>query len=393
MLMAWGEQSQLGERFDAVRSFLQQTCRHWKLGSSYEGWVAAQKRDAARVIPLVVRRLRKTMRQLAGFQRRGRWDIYAVDGSQATCPRTMANQEVMGDVGKPGGMPLLSLTSIQHVRSGLPWDFRVGPGDDSERAHLREMLDDLPAGSLLVADAGFIGYDLCCEMLQRQQHFLLRVGGNMHLLSELGYDFEVQGQTVYLWPEKQQRKNLPPVALRLIVVQDEDKQPVYLATSVLEPDELSDEEAAEIYRLRWGIEVLYRTAKQTLEHHTMRSRTPENCYLEMTWAFLGVWLLKLMSASKIAAAGGDPLSVSPAQARNAVRRSMRGDRPCRRTRQSLPRVLARCRIDTYTRRRPKTSRDYPRKKQHKPPGPPTIKPPDSTQLRKAKQLTPMKMQR
>ena len=79
----------------------------------------------------------------------------------------------MGDVGKPDGMPLLSLTSILHLGLGLPWAFRVGPGTDSERAHLRDMIDELPTGSLLVADAGFIGYDLCRELLARQRHFLL----------------------------------------------------------------------------------------------------------------------------------------------------------------------------------------------------------------------------
>lgn len=390
--MAWGEQSQVVERFVTVCGFLRKTCRHWNLGSSYDGWVKAHRREAPRLIPLVVSRLRKTMQELP-HQRCGRWDAYAADGTQAACPRTIVNQQAMGDVGKPDGIPLLSLTSVMHLRTGLPWDFRIGPGDDSERAHLRAMLDQLPAQSLLVTDAGFIGYDLCCEMLEHQQHFLLRVGGNIHLLTDLGYDFEVEGETVYLWPEKQQRQNLPPVMLRLIVTQDEQKQPVYLVTSVLDQAELTDAEAADVYRLRWGVEVLYRTAKQTMEHHTMCSRTPENCYLEMTWAFLGVWLLKLISVMQIAAAGSDPLSVSPAQTRNAVRRTMRGDRPCARSRRSLARVLAGCQIDTYTRRRPKTSRNYPRKKQHQPPGPPKIKPPNSTQLRKAKQLTPLKIQR
>lgn len=267
----------------------------------------------------------------------------------------------MGDVGKPEGMPLVSLTTLYHLRLGLPWALRVGPGTDSERAHLRDMANELPSGSLLVADAGFIGYDLCRSLLARKQHFLLRVGGNIHLLSKLGYRLKVRGRTVYLWPVDQQNKNQPPLQLRLIVVKDDDKQPVYLVTSVLDPEALSDREASELYALRWGIEVFYRTTKQTLERHTLRSRTPENCYLELTWAVLGVWLLELMTVRQLVGAGHDPREASPAQARTMVRRVMRNEQPCGRTRRAFCRILADCRKDRYVRKGLKASRNYPRK--------------------------------
>lgn len=387
--MAWSEQSQLTERFRSVCGLLKQTCRHWSVGSSYDGWVRAQERETSRLVPLIIKRLRKHMTTLENYQQCGGWNAFAVDGSQVACPRTLENQQVMGDLGKPDGIPQMSLTGILHLGTGLPWDFRVGPGTDSERTHLREMLDDLPKGSLLVADAGFVGYDLCRELIQRNQHFLLRVGGNIHLFESLGYEYEVTGQTVYLWPAYKQNKNEPPIRLRLIVLRDEDKQPVYLVTDVEDTDELSDEAGDEIYRGRWGIEVEYRTTKRTMHHHTMHSRTPETCYLEMTWAFLGVWLLQLMAAEKTVAAGGNPRRVSTAEARKSVLRAMRHQPPGDRPRQTLGSVLAGCRIDSYTRHRPKASRNYPRKKQHKPPGPPKIKSPGPTQLRKAKQLTPI----
>lgn len=389
--MAWSEQSQLTERFRSVCALLRQTCRHWSVGSSYDGWVTAQKREAARLVPLIIQRLRRHVKALENYQQCGGWNAFAVDGSQVACPRTYENQQAMGDLGKPDGIPQLSLTGMLHLGTGLPWDFRVGPSTDSERSHLREMLDDLPKGSLLVADAGFVGYDLCRDLIRGKQHFLLRVGGNIHLFESLGYDYEVAGRTVYLWPAYRQNKNEPPIRLRLIVLRDEQKQPVYLVTDVEDSAELSDEAGDEIYRGRWGIEVQYRTTKRTMQHHTMHSRTPETCYLEITWAFLAVWLLQLMTARKIVAAGGDPRRTSPAQARKSVLRVMRRQPPGDRARQTLAQVLAGCRIDGYTRRRPKASRNYPRKKQHKPPDPPKIKPPGPTQLRKAKQLTPINM--
>lgn len=387
--MAWSEQSQLVERFRAVSSFLKETCKHWKLGSSYDGWVAAQQREVARLRPMVIQRLRQHARKIDSGPSGCRFQLFAVDGSKAACPRTIANQQAMGDLGKPEGIPQLSLTCLWQMSTGLPWDFRIGPGTDSERAHLRDMLDELPEQSLLVADAGFIGYDLCRELTHRNQRFLLRVGGNIHLLSELGEDYEVQGNTVYLWPVKQQDQHERPLQLRLIVVREPGQEPVYLVTNVLDPEELSDAEAAEIYRQRWGIELQFRTVKQTMQHHTMRSRTPDTCYLEMMWAFLGVWLLQLITACKIAEAGGKPRTASPAQARNVVRRVMRDQRPGTRTRRGVNTVLAACRLDEYVRKRPKGSRNYPRKKRHKLPDPPIIKPLNPQQLQKLKDLTPL----
>lgn len=391
MLMAWSEQPQLVERFRAVSSFLKQTCRHWKLGLSYDGWVTAQQREVARLRPLVVQRLRQRMRKIDSGRSNGRFELFAVDGSKAACPRTIANQQAMGDLGKPEGIPQLSLTCVWQMSTGLPWDFRIGPGTDSERAHLRDMLDELPEKSLLVADAGFIGYDLCRDLIHRNQRFLLRVGGNIHLLSELGEDYEVQGDTVYLWPVKQQNRHERPLRLRLIVVREPGNEAVYLVTNVLDPVELSDEEAAAIYRQRWGIELQFRTLKQTMQHHTMRSRTPETCYLEMMWAFLGVWLLQLITAHNITQSGGHPRTASPAQARNTVRRVMRNQRPGIQTRRALASVLAACRLDEYDRERPKASRNYPRKKRHKPPDPPIIKPLNPQQLKTLKDLTPLTM--
>jgi len=389
MLMAWGEQTQLVERFHAVTSFLKQTCKHWEVGLSYEGWITALAREQERLVPLVIQRLRRQMQSMKDYQRCGRWEAYAVDGSEFACPRTRENQQAMGNVGKPDGMPLVSLTTLYHLRLGLPWALRVGPGTDSERAHLRDMADELPAGSLLVADAGFVGYDLCRGLLAGKQHFLLRVGGNIHLLSELGYAWEIRGRTVYLWPVDQQNQKQPPLELRLIVLQDERKQPVYLLTSVLDPDQLTDQEASELYALRWGIEVFYRTTKQTMERHTLRSRTPENCYLELTWAVLGVWLLELMTIRQLVGTGHDPREASPAQARTLVRRVMRNEKPCRRTRRAFCRLLVDCRQDGYVREGPKASRNYPRKKRQKPPEPPIIKPPTEKQIQTAKRLTPI----
>ncbi len=390
LLMGWSETTALRERFGGIREFLKRACPHWRLGTSYSGWIAAQRREQQRLVPVVVERFRAEMRLLFDQQRFGRWNAFAVDGSDSPCPRTLANQAAMGDTGKPDGIPQVAMTKLLHLRTGLPWSFRVGPGTTSERSQLREMLADLPSASLLVADAGFVGYELCRHLLERGQHFLWRVGGNVRLLTELGYPWEVTGDTVYLWP--QEFRDQPPLKLRLIKLCDEQKQTVYLVTSVLDPAELSDEEAGELFAARWGIEVNYRTLKQTLEFPALRSQTPDTCYLELTWMILSAWLLKLLNVRALHPAGVDLRRASPAQTRDAIRRCLRNEPPCRRTRRSLARVLTTCQLDRYERLGGKASRNYPRKKKQRPPSPPMLQSPTRQQLQAAKQLTPLTIQ-
>jgi hypothetical protein len=252
--MAWIEPDQLVERFTTVTGFLKQMFPHWKLGSSYDGFVKALA-QAPELVGQITQRLRRQMQSLEGGQRSGRWQAYAVDGSQLAAPRTVENQQAMGGKGQLDGMPLVSLTVLYDLQGGLPWAFRVGPGSESERAHLKSMLPELPDRALLVADAGFVGYEFCRGLMAADQHFLLRVGGNIQLLESLGYRYEIAGQTVYLWPQDQQQQRQPPLKFRLIVLQKPDRQPVYLVTSVLVSDQLTDEEAGQFYQQRWEIEV------------------------------------------------------------------------------------------------------------------------------------------
>ena len=88
---------------------------------------------------------------------------------------------------KKANSPQMWLTLFWHVGTGLPWTWRTGPSDSSERAHLEEMLGELPKSSLITADAGFVGYDFWTRVLQANHHFVIRVGGNVRLLKKLGY--------------------------------------------------------------------------------------------------------------------------------------------------------------------------------------------------------------
>jgi hypothetical protein len=381
-MMAWDEGQTLDLRWEHAREVAGGLHAHWALGTSYAGFAAALVRESPRIIAGIKAKFRQAMLAMGSrHQTRRGWRAFAVDGSRVEAPLTRANEDGLGCAGREKSGPQVFLTTLWHMGLGLPWDFRVGPGTDSERRHLEQMLGDLPQDSLIVADAGFVGYELCQRVLSAGQSFLLRVGGNITLLTELGWEYEAHDGLVYLWPLA--HRDLPPLVLRLIVLR-RGKQAIYLLTNVLDPKRLSDEDAGVLYEMRWGIEVFYRSYKQTLSRRRLLSRTPATCLAECSWTMLGLWLLSLLTVTRIVARKLDPLSWSVALARNAVRRAMRAS--LRGGQGRLLRDLAAAVKDAYPRRGSKAARDYPRKKREKPPGPPKIKPASGKEIQQAKQL-------
>jgi hypothetical protein len=374
MLMVWDEGQTLATRWEHACQLGQELHPHWKLGQSYSGFTGALISKSADVVPALKRRFQRDMQQKAGsYWTVGRWQAFAVDGTRIEAPHTADNEAGLGCAGKDKTAPQVFLTTLWHLGLGLPWDFRVGPGTTSERSHARDLIDGLPEGSLLVADAGFASYAFCRKLLALGHGFILRVGANVSLLTELGYYCQEREGVVYLWPTK--LRGGRPLVLRLIKLV-RGKQIVCLLTNILDPEQLSDEEAARIYELRWGEEVYHRSFKQTLKRRTLLSRTRSTCLVEAEWIVLGLWLLGLMQIVPGVPRRRSPRRWSVARSRDVVRRAMRNDPPAgnRASRRiTLQQALANAIQDSYTRRGSKEARNYPRKKKEKPPGAPKIK--------------------
>jgi len=337
------------------------------------------------------------------------WLVFAADGSRVDVPRTRKNEERYSPKSKlsreaqrrrnrrrrrqrtaqaarqrKANTPRIWLTMLWHVGSGLPWDWRTGPSDSSERGHFQEMLGSVPVGSLLIADAGFVGYVLWNTILEAGHHLLVRVGSNVKLLKKLGYVRERQG-LVYLWPDRAATKRLPPLVLRLVVVTNPGRGPIYLVTSVMSHERLSDAQMAVVYGKRWGIEVYYRHCKQTFERRKLRSQNPDNAMVELHWSLLGMWAMGLQSHARLVKQGVRPERISFTRVWQAYRRAMREYRSPPEHGESLRQLIDRALIDPYKRRN-KTSRDYPRKKQEQSAGPPILRKATRTQVQLAAQV-------
>ena len=154
------------------------------------------------------------------------------------------------------------------------------------------------------------------------------------------------------------------------------KKAVFLLTNVLDSSRLSARQAREIYRRRWGIEVAYRTIKQTFDRREWLSRTPRTVLAEHTASLLGLWILQVLSLKSLRRAHRDPRQWSPSRTRDVTRRAMRLaldrslDEPLT-WRDQLGQAVR----DSYRRRRPKQARSWPHQK-HEPP----VRPPGMAEL-------------
>jgi hypothetical protein len=387
VLLGWAAGPNLRECFTAAReAVVAMYGSRRRPGETLAGFLDALHQQSAALLSVVVSSLRRMTIRLSGRNwRLGPWVVMGADGSRVECPMTRRNERGLGCAGKDKTTPQVFVTTLFHVVTGLPWGWVRGRGDSSERGQLRRMLKHLPRRTLLLMDAGFHGYVLLRALLILGHDFIVRVGSNVTLLRGLGWEYEQRGSTVYLWPQNHRKRS--PLVLRLVEIRSKGKR-VYLLTSVRGRELLKDGEVALLYRLRWGIEVMYRTFKRTLEHHKMRSDTPQRAKIELDWYMVGLWMLGLMTLESMNPRRRLSERWSAAGSISCVRLAMRNARRPRR-RGGLRQELSRAVQDGYFRSRPKKARRYPRKKTQRPAGRPKMRMATRAEMQAAQAFQPL----
>lgn len=386
LLMSVSQAQCLAERFAQARRLV----NAWRLsnravGRTYQGLVKTLARISPRLLRAMGHHLRPQVQALAGpLWKLGRWVVMGADGSKFNLRRTPALIKGFGLSGKKRCGPQAFLTTILHLATGMVWDARIGKAKSSERAHLRRMLKSLPPDTLLVADAGFVGYDLW-RLLSQKIHFLVRVGSNVKLLKKLGYAVRERGDLVYLWPDQNAKAGDPPLVLRLLHFHD-GRQDMYLVTDVLDPEELTPSQAKECYRLRWGLELWHRQVKQVAGRAKLASAAPVQATVELAWLVVAMALLGMLSLQEARRRGLDPLAMSPAGVLGALR-ELASQPQLHGSIRTWRRRLGRCLKDTGPRKAPKCRVKWPAKRQSQPPKPPKILDATPMQIAAAARLT------
>ncbi len=357
VLMAWDPGCALQARFrDAHHCMGRDFRRRRRTGKTYNGLLKALERQKNTVLPVLKADLRTHARGRYCIDPVSGWLLMAVDGSKEDLPRTKDHEKVFG-MADNGAFPQAFITVIVEVNSGLIWDWRIGPARASEKFHLMEMSADLPQDALLLADGAFIGLPIWSQLNDQGKHFLIRVGGNVHLITHLWPDAQTRRERdmVYVWPQDSQ-KTSGPLKLRLIKVGSGPKA-IYLLTNVLDPQRLSKKSAGAIYRKRWGVELFYRTFKRTFGYAKLRSKAGRRARIELEWALIAMNIATMMGIDSLARRRRNPCHLSPAQLLGALRSSLlqegaKGPK----AHADLDRTLGRCLKDRYTRHKSKQSR-------------------------------------
>jgi len=258
------------------------------------------------------RRFHALAHEVAGhFWRDRDWVLMGFDGSRTTTPRTVSNEREFCAANYGNGttakyrkkkskgmrrrkneknkaqpqVPQVWITMMWHMGLRLPWTWRLGPSNSSERGHVVEILkeEEFPENTLFCGDAGFVGYDFWSAILAAGGNFLVRVGANVTLLSEKADVKQLGDGIVLCWPKGKMNSGTRPLRLRLVKIKI-GKTMMWMLTSVLDRKKLRKKKIVKYYKMRWGLEVEYRGLKQTIDKGNLRCRNSNRVYVELDWS-------------------------------------------------------------------------------------------------------------
>ena len=404
LIWAWQETKFVTDAFDHTKEICDGLGRK-NTAQSYTSLMNALHRYHEIFTP----RLREQFHVLAAevggryFERDG-WVPIGFDGSRSTAPRTVSNERAFcapnygkGTRAKYGkkksqGMrrkrnqqnkphpqaPQAWITMLWHMGLRLPWTWRLGPSNSSERDHVKEILDEeeFAENTLFCGDAGFTGYPLWRRIVAAGKNFLVRVGANVKLLSEQADVKKLGGGIVLCWPKGKMNSGEPPLRLRLIQVKVGNTK-MWMLTSVLDRKQLGKKQIIRFYKMRWGIEVEFRGLKQTIDKHILRCRNADRLLVELDWSLRAMAVAELLALRQQIGPpeeerSYDPQDRSLANTMRALRKCMRNLNNYCTLEDGLLSQLSQALVQRYRNRTDKRARYRPKNPDKKPLGDPTV---------------------
>ena len=187
--------------------------------------------------------------------------VFAFDGSTYKTPDSVENDRSFGRPGASRGRaayPQMRAVTLTDVGTRIRLAERHGPYRSSEISLARQLLPDIPLGSLVVLDRGFRAYDFLWDLHRSGSDFLLRIPDNItpRLIRRLGSGdaiVEVDIPRYY----RTERPDMPRTwILRMISYCPEGSSiTIRLFTTIQDP-QVPKEELASLYHDRWEEETV-----------------------------------------------------------------------------------------------------------------------------------------
>lgn len=261
-------------------------------------------------------------------------DVLLVDGFTVRAPDTDANQAVFPQPTsqEPGlGYPTIRVVTLTSLATKVVRHFQYGPMDgkgNGERSLFRKTFAFLRENQVIVGDSIFDSYYDIAALLDRKAHCVLGINGTRDN-PFLGTDVPAFGEIVRVLKRPSYEPNritreawerLPEtITVRIIAfrVTGRSEQKV-IVTTLHDPKKYPAEEIAELYGLRWEVELDIRCIKSEMNMSDLRGQTPEALHRELAIHVLAYNLVALLVCDVAEVAEKHPRQISFSHARDTV---------------------------------------------------------------------------
>ena len=233
-----------------------------------------------------------------------RWQgrpVKVFDGTTVSMPDTPSNQQTYPQSGeqKPGlGFPIARIGALIGLSSGAILGYQVaackGKGT-GEQSLLMNLLDHLNDGDVLLADALLATWWIIQGAIIRGADVVMAQHGTRIIDFTRGQRLGSNDHLVQ-WPRPPKPKTMSaedyaryPESITMREVEIKGR---ILVTTLLDRTAISPQALGALYKMRWNIEVDFRTIKATLEMDVLRCKTQAMVNKEIAVYFLAYNLVR-----------------------------------------------------------------------------------------------------
>src|SRR5512138_1379895 len=285
--------------------------------------------EARQRLPLgvVVRLVRQTAREIEdrapeAWLWKGR-RVALVDGTTASMPDSEGNQNAFPQSKAQGiglGFPLVRMVAIISLATGVVRDLAHGPyqgKETGETALFRTLWKGLEPGEVVLGDRCFAWFFGIAGLSQRGVDVLFRMHQRRKFDFRRGCRLAIEDHVVVWtkparpeWMDEGTYAQMPD-ELKVRELRVSVKQPGFrvdelvLVTTMLDGEEYTKKELADLFLQRWNIELDLRSIKDVLQMDVLRCKAPEMVEKEIWMHLLAYNLIRGVMA-KAAEAHAEP---------------------------------------------------------------------------------------
>lgn len=236
--------------------------------------------------------------------------VHLVDGTTVSMPDTPENQQAFPQHKAQAegiGFPIARMVVLLSLATAMVKAMAIGPyqgKETGETALLRELLEQFTAGDILLADSYYCSYFMIALLQELGVDFVVRMHQCRDYCFHRGRHLG-RGDHIVRWlkPARptwmdQETYDQLPSSLEVREVHVHVHQPGFrteslvVVTTLLDADEYTKDDIAELYHRRWLIELDIRSLKITLGMDVLRCRTPDMVRREIWTCLLAYNLIR-----------------------------------------------------------------------------------------------------